>query len=156
MSKPCISSIATIILQITCFMVLFFLQGGFCPLGPAVTLPVESHNPLFLFLFPQKEPFAWTETLHITFCQVEKCISIIKVSLLMLKLSLCLTFHLSDASVCDSWLKASSHHFWAKQEDFPSSSKTCVSGRPTGGVSRQLNVVPAVSGAVRAAALTLI
>ena len=52
------------------------LQEGFCPLSPAVTIPVDSHSPHFLCLFPQKEPFAWTETAHhITSCQVERCIA---------------------------------------------------------------------------------
>lgn len=52
------------------------LQEGFCPLSPAVTIPVDSHSPHCLCLFPQKEPFAWTEAAHhITSCQVERCIA---------------------------------------------------------------------------------
>lgn len=61
-SKPCISSIATIILQITRFMVLFSCRGGFWPLSPAVTIPMVPPAPRF-------PPILFT---YITSCQVEE------------------------------------------------------------------------------------
>lgn len=113
-------------------MVLFSCRGGFCPLSPAVTIPVDSHHPHFLSLFPQKEPFAWTETPRITSCQVEKRIGIRHVSLLMFKLPLCLTFRLRDSKLLCT--------IFGQSRMNSIQMKTCVRGRPTGGVSRQLNV----------------
>ncbi len=141
-SKPCISSIATIILQITCFMVLFSCREDSAP-SALRSHSLWIHTTLIFFFFSHRR-----SRLHrrITSCLVEKGVSIMNVSLLMFKLSLCLTFCLSEAGVCNSWLKASLHHFWAKQDDSPPvhhiRSWKRVWGQPTGGVSSQLNVYP--------------
>lgn len=66
-------------------MLLFSSRGGgFCPLSPAVTIPVDSHHPRFLLLFPTEGAVCtgWNPTHPVP-------------SLLMSKPPLCLTFRLA-------------------------------------------------------------
>lgn len=116
-SKPCISSIATIILQITRFMVLFSCRGGFWPLSPAVTIPMDPTPPR-----PRFPPILFT---CITSCRVEEQKELVPLCLLALN---------TPASVSGApW-----HHFWAEQIKFHFSFEHACHQQPTGGISRQL------------------
>lgn len=115
-SKPCISSIATIILQITRFMVLFSCRGGFWPLSPAVTIPMDSlPPPLFSSYFVHLHHFLSGRGKKKKFFSA---------------------FCLLNTPASDSG--ASWHHFWAEQIKFHFSFEHVCHQQPTGGISRQL------------------